>query len=508
MPSKILSCATNGLDCNLIEAEVDLIPTAQPSFIIVGLGDTAVQEAKERVTSAIKNSKAIFPRRRIVINLAPADLKKHGPAFDLPIAVGILKAADQINLQNSQDSIFIGELALNGRLRHVNGILPIVSFAKEKKFKWIFLPKINSQEASLISGIQIMPVESLEELIFYLRGEKEIFPPPKPNFIQESVQKSWFNMKYIRGQEHAKRALQISAAGAHNVLLEGVPGAGKTLLARTFPTILPNLTLEESLEVTKIYSIAGLLPKDQPLITKRPFRAVHHTASSISIVGGGKIPSPGEISLAHKGVLFLDEMAEFQVPVLEALRQPLEDKIITISRASGTLTFPAHFILIGALNPCPCGFLNEPERECLCSPAQISRYQKKLSGPLLDRIDLYVEVPRVKTERLTQEYKTKSSEELKIKIENARKIQQKRFQNSEITTNSEMNPQQVKKFCELNEESKNLLQKAITSFNLSARGYFRVIKTARTIADLEESGKIKTEHLAEALQYRRRDNLH
>ncbi len=506
MLSKINSCAVIGLDCENVEVEVDISP-GLGNIVVVGLPDAAVQESKERVKSAIKNSEALYPTTRITINLAPADIKKEGPAYDLPIAVGILAASRQIESDLS-GNLFVGELALDGKLRHTNGILPITLYAKQKNYKRIFVPKVDEFEAGLVEGIEIIPIESLSQLISFLEGKEKIEPAKTIGIGKTEMQaKHSIDMAYIKGQEHVKRALEIAASGGHNVLMSGPPGTGKTLLARAVPTILPQMTKEEALEVTKIYSIAGLLPSDKPLITTRPFRTPHHSASAPALVGGGAFPRPGEISLSHRGVLFLDELPEFPRAILENLRQPLEDGIVTISRAQGTLTFPAQFTLIASMNPCPCGYLNDPEHECSCSPSQIIKYQKKISGPLLDRIDLYIEVPRIKFEKLSNEVLEESSESIRIRVEAARKIQQERFKGKNLISNSEMNSQVVKEFCQADEATINLLKTAVSQFNLSARSYYKILKVARTIADLEGREKIESAHVAEALQYRPKNNV-
>jgi len=502
MSSKVLSAAVLGLNCELVKVEADT-SWSNAKFFIVGLPDKAVDESKERVRSAIKNSGFEMPRGRITINLAPADLRKEGPAYDLSIAISILLTSKQLVLPKAWDEqIFIGELALDGELRPVNGVLSICLEAKERGIETVYLPKDNALEANLVSGLQIYPVQNLKQLTDHLLTKQIIKPFKACRFFNQQKLDSVHDMAYVKGQQHVKRALEISASGGHNILMSGVPGAGKTLLAKTMTTILPGMTISESLEVTRIYSVAGLLPSSQPLVTQRPFRSPHHTASGVSLVGGGAWPKPGEISLAHRGILFLDEFPEFPRAVLENLRQPLEDGLISVSRAAGTLQFPAKFILVAAMNPCPCGYLNDSDRNCTCLPSQIIHYQKKISGPLLDRIDLHVEVPKVKFEKLNDNNLAETSGEIRKRVGKARQIQQKRFSGLNIITNSEMSSRQVKVFCPVDSKTVELLRQAVNQLGLSARSYFRILKLGRTIADLAGERDIKLEHIAEALQYR------
>ena len=503
MLAKVLSCAVVGLEGAIVEVEVDISP-GLPSFTIVGLPDTAVQEARERVRAAIRNSGGTFPMKRIVVNLAPADLKKVGPAYDLPIAVGILLSSEQVYADVSQ-TIILGELSLDGGLRHTSGILPMVAVAHQEGLSNIIVPDTDAKEASLIEGTTIIPITSLSQLVSYFRGE---IPPPeyKSDGVQEYTPPPSLttDLAYIKGQEHVKRALEVAATGGHNIIMMGPPGSGKTLLARSLPPLMPPMTNEEALEVTKIYSVSGLLPSDTPLIRLRPFRSPHYTISNAGLVGGGHWPKPGEISLSHRGVLFLDELPEFGRSLLEVLRQPLEDKVITISRAQGSATFPANFMLVGAMNPCPCGYYGDPFRQCTCPLSLVSRYQRRISGPFIDRVDIFVEVPHIDYEKLADDRLGEKSDKVQARVKAARSLQRERFDGTKLTCNAEMTPTEVREFCRTEESAQSLLKAAMKQLYLSARAFHRILKLARTIADLENTDIIKAHHVAEAIQYRPR----
>ncbi len=503
MLAKVTSCALIGLEGAIVEVEVDISP-GLPSFTLVGLPDAAVQEAKERVRAAIRNSGYAFPTKRIIVNLAPADLKKAGPAYDLPIAIGILISSEQLTADVSQ-TLLLGELSLDGSLRHTNGILPMVAMAHQKGLTKIIVPNADAMEASLVEGTKIIPFSSLAQLTSYLRGE---IPPPEyePHEFEKDAppERPTVDLAYIKGQEHIKRALEVAAAGGHNMVMCGPPGSGKTLLARSLPSILPPMTNAEALEVTKIYSASGLLPPDTPLLRQRPFRSPHYTLSNAGLVGGGQWPKPGEISLSHRGVLFLDELPEFGHSLLEVLRQPLEDKVVTISRAKGSVTFPANFMLVGAMNPCPCGYYNDPFRQCTCPPGLVSRYQKRISGPFLDRVDIFAEVPHIEYEKLSDDSLGERSEKVRARVTAARQRQLERFNGTKLTCNAEMMPTEVRDFCQTEEDAQSLLKTAMKQLHLSARAFHRILKLARTIADLDSSDIIKANQIAEAIQYRPR----
>ncbi len=499
--AKVYSAALIGLSAEIVEIEADVLP-GLPATVIVGLPDAAIQESRERVRFAIKNSNGIYPRNRVVVNLAPADLPKNGSHFDLPIALSILLNSRQIKF-DAEECVVVGELALDGAVRPVVGVLPVILMAKAKGYRKILIPAGNSPEASMVEGIEIIPIVSLIQIIGYLQKlvRVEAVPPTDWDQILKTPNNG-LDFKLINGQEGAKRALEIAAAGGHNLLLSGPPGTGKTLLAKALPSILPKLTRDEMLEITKIYSVTGLLAGSKNIITSRPFRNPHHSASAVSLVGGGSHPKPGEISLAHRGVLFLDELPEFQRMVLENLRQPLEEGMVTVSRAAGSVMFPAQFILIAAQNPCPCGYYNTPNHDCICTYLQISNYQRKVSGPLLDRIDIFINVVKVEYEKLSENTSGEHSEIVQARVQKARDIQSKRFSGTRIMTNSEMGVKEIREYCELGKTEKEFIKNVAIKLNLSARAYHRVLKLGRTIADLDNSEIILTKHLGEAVQYR------
>lgn len=501
MFAKVLSCAVVGLEGIQVEVETDIL-NGLPAFTVVGLPDKAVEESKERVRSALKNIGADIPAKRITVNLAPGDLPKEGPSFDLPIAVSILIASGQLP-PVANTALFLGELSLDGSLRHTKGVLPMVLLAKEKGIENVFVPEENSMEAQIVEGVSVFAAKSLKDVFLHIAGQKQIEKLPHINYEElEEDEEYEFDMKDVRGQEFVKRALEVAVAGGHNILFRGPPGAGKTLLAKTIPSILPPLTFEEALEVTKIYSISGLLGK-KPIIKKRPFRSPHHTTSHIGLIGGSALPRPGEISLAHRGVLFLDEFPEFPRQVLEALRQPIEDGFVVVSRARERVTFPSRFMLVAAANPCPCGFFGEKNKTCSCSPSQILRYQKRLSGPILDRIDIHVEVPAVEISKITSDGKdAEDSKTVRKRIDKARRAQYKRLLGKKAVANADMGAKDIKEMVNITEQAKEILKQAVARLSLSARSYHKTIKVAQTIADLEGAKTVAREHVLEALQYR------
>lgn len=504
MVCKVLTSTVIGLDAYKIEVEVDLV-NSLPSVSIVGLPDAAVNEARERVRSAIKNSSFSFPQKKVVVNLAPADIKKEGTNFDLPIAVGILIEEGVIQEEKTQGVAFIGELSLDGTLRSIIGVLPHVLGLKNAGVKTVIVPKENAKEASLADGITILSANNLNEVVNnFIETPLEVVKTNVDEYLAKGIEESYlYDFKDVKGQQKAKKALEIAAAGGHNMIMVGTPGSGKTLMAKCFASILPPLELSEALELTKIYSVSGLLANNEPLMVKRPFRAVHHTASANGIIGGGTNPKPGEITLAHRGVLFLDEIVEFPRNVLEVLRQPLEDGEVVISRAKHSIKYPADFMLLAAMNPCPCGYLGDKEKHCTCTEYQINRYRAKLSGPLLDRIDIQIDVPRLTTdELLNTSTEAESSVNIRKRVINARKIQKERYKEAGILTNSQLTADMVKKYCKIDESSKEILKLAVTKYQLSGRRYDRVLKLSRTIADLDNSEIITTKHITQALQYR------
>lgn len=506
MLSKVFSSATYGIDAYFVEIETH-IEKNLPAFTIVGLPDSAIKESRERVIAAIKNSGYEFPVKKLTINLAPADIKKEGSAFDLPIAIGILASNETVKSDLLSDSVILGELSLDGTLRHVKGALPVAVETKKNCKRVLIVPSDSVNEASIVDGIDVYGMDNINEVIEFLNGDIE----KKPVFtskeeIFSSVNKYHLDFSEVKGQENVKRALEVAAAGAHNIIMIGPPGSGKTMLAKRIPSILPPLTFEEALETTKIHSVAGIMQRNQALITERPFRSPHHTVSDAALVGGGSFPRPGEVSFAHHGVLFLDELPEFKKNVLEVLRQPLEDARVTVSRSKMSLEFPANFMLAAAMNPCPCGFYTDPNKECTCTTQQIQKYMARISGPLLDRIDIHIEVPAVKYKELSSEVKGESSDEIRKRVVASRRIQLERFSHlKHVYTNADMGSKEVREFCKLDSASAELLKMAMTKLGLSARAYDRILKVSRTIADLESSDKILPQHISEAIQYRSLD---
>lgn len=507
MVATVITATAIGLNAYKIDVEVDFVHSL-PNISIVGLPDTAVNEAKERVRSAVKNSGFTFPALRVVVNLAPADIRKEGTNFDLPIAMGVLIELGHIEIEKTKNIAFLGELSLDGALRSVNGVLPLVAGLKNIGIKSVVVPMSNAKEAALVDGIEVLGAQYLSEVVNHFSENSDSklsrITVDIEEYLRDNARSNYiYDFKDVKGQQKAKRAMEIAAAGGHNMLMMGSPGSGKTLMAKCFASILPPLEIEEALELTKIYSVSGLLPSNKPLMTQRPYRSVHHSASAVGIIGGGSNPKPGEITLAHRGVLFLDEMVEFPRNVLEVLRQPLEDGEVVISRAQISIKYPADFMLLGAMNPCPCGFLGDSQKRCTCNEFQIQRYRSRLSGPLLDRIDLQIEVPRLSPEELlNMKGDAEPSGEIRKRVVQARQIQAQRYKNTSILTNSELNSDLIKKFCKIDEASENLLKSAIIKFNLSGRSYDRILKLSRTIADLEGANEIQQSHIAQALQYR------
>lgn len=505
MTSKVLSSAVLGVDAYVVEVEVDISP-GLPQYTTVGLPEGAVRESKERVRSAIKNCKYDFPQRRITVNLAPADIRKEGSSFDLPISIGILSAAGLIKSQEINSYLIMGELSLDGRVKGVKGVLSAAICSKEKGLSGVIVPEKNANEAAVVNGIDVLAVKSVQQVVEFFSDKRSIEPTKVcVSDMFKNDGKSNFDFQDVKGQEHVKRALEIAASGGHNVLMVGSPGSGKTMLARRIPTILPDISFEEALETSKIYSVSGLLPGNKSFVATRPFRAPHHTISDAGLIGGGVYPKPGEVSLAHNGVLFLDELPEFRKNVIEVMRQPLEDDKVTISRAVTSITYPSSFMLVAAMNPCPCGFWGDVNKQCTCSHLQIQKYRSKISGPLLDRFDIQVEVPSLNYKELTQNSVGDTSLNVRTRVNKARTVQKKRFDGSGVYSNSQMSPRMLKKYSSPNSEGVKLLETAIQKLGLSARAYDRILKVSRTIADLDNSTEVRSNYISEAIQYRTMD---
>jgi magnesium chelatase family protein len=506
MLSKVLSSSVIGIEAHTVEVEVDISARGLPHFSMVGLPDAAVKESRDRVRAALKNIGFNFPLKQITVNLAPADLKKEGSAFDLPIAIGIIASEGLIDPEALKGYIFTGELSLDGKIKPVRGALSMALLVRSLSLRGIILPSVNAPEAAVVDNTVVLGMDNLPDVIAFLRGEKEIEPVTADVAETMKAHSSYEDdFSEVKGQEHSKRALEVAAAGSHNILMIGPPGSGKTMLSKRLPGILPGMTFDEALETTRIHSVAGLLKDGQPLLAIRPFRAPHHTISDVALIGGGQVPKPGEVSIAHNGVLFLDEIPEFKRNVLEVLRQPLENGEVTVSRAVASITYPASFMLVSAMNPCPCGYLGDPKHQCTCSPSQVYRYRRRVSGPLLDRIDIHVEVPAVPYKELSNEYAGEPSSAIRERVLKARSIQLERFVGEKIYCNGQMKTRHIKKYCRLQEDAHNLLDNAMQKLGLSARAYTRILKLSRTIADLESSGDIQPHHISEAIQYRTLD---